>query len=86
MDTKATIIIILGFFLIFFISFVGWSIIWLGGAWVISFNFNISYWAVFTISSILYVSLIIAKLIFAYVGSWVLNHLFATSSLKHQLK
>ncbi|MBD8077306.1 hypothetical protein C5676_029215 [Bacillus thuringiensis] len=77
---------ILVFFLILLISFAGWSIIWLGGAWVISFNFNISYMMVFTISSILYVSLIMAKVIFAYMGSRVLDHLFANSPLKHQLK
>lgn len=77
---------ILGFFLIFLISFAGWSSIWLGVAWVISFNFNVSYMAVFIVSSIVYILIIIAKIIVAYMGSRVLDNLFVNGCLKHQIK
>lgn len=80
------VVAILASFLIFLLSFAGWSGIWLGGAWVISFNFNVSYMTVFTVSSIVYVLIIIAKVIFAYIGSRVLDKLFVNGCLKHQIK
>lgn len=81
MDKKAMVVAILGSFLIFLFSFAGWS-----GAWVSIFNFNVSYMTVFTVSSIVYVLIIIAKVIFVYIGSRVLNNLFVNSCLKHQIK
>ncbi|MEB8944805.1 hypothetical protein [Bacillus cereus] len=75
MDKKTIGFAILGAILIFVISFIGWTVLWLGVTWVISFIFNVSYMRVFIISSIVYVLLIITKILLAYIGSQVLDML-----------
>ena len=75
MDKKTMGVTILGTILIFVISFIGWTVVWLGVAWGISFIFNVSYMKVFIVSSIVYVLLIITKVLLAYVGSQVLEKL-----------
>lgn len=77
MDKETMKVAILGTILIFLISFIGWTVVWLGIAWGISFIFNVSYMTVFIVSSIVYALLIIAKVLLVYVGSRVLDKLTA---------
>lgn len=55
---------------ILILSFGTWSVIWLGLAWIISyvFNLDVSYMTVFTISSIVWLLVVIVKSLFAYLG------------------
>ncbi|WP_157349616.1 hypothetical protein [Bacillus sp. EE-W1] len=55
---------------ILILSFGTWSAIWLGLAWIISyvFNLDVSYMTVFTISSIVWLLVVIVKSLFAYLG------------------
>lgn len=55
---------------IFVLSFGIWSAVWLGIAWIISFIFklDVSYMTVFTISSIVWVLVILVKGLFAYLA------------------
>lgn len=48
---------------ILILSFGTWSVIWLGLAWIISyvFNLDVSYMTVFTISSIVWLLVVIVK-------------------------
>lgn len=77
MEKKRIGVAILGTILIFLISFIGWTVVWLGVAWGISFIFNVNYMTVFIVSSIVYILLIITKVLLAYVGSQVLDKLTA---------
>lgn len=58
---------------ILILSFGTWSAIWLGLAWIISYVFNlgVSYMTVFTISSIVWLLVVIVKSLFAYLGKKV---------------
>ncbi|MEK4620654.1 hypothetical protein NYE71_32190 [Bacillus sp. FSL K6-0273] len=51
-------------------SFGVWTVVSLGLAWIISFIFklDVSYMTVFTVSSVAWLLVIIAKVLFAYLG------------------
>ncbi|HDX9587602.1 TPA: hypothetical protein ROX98_000517 [Bacillus pseudomycoides] len=55
---------------ILILSFGTWSAVWLGLAWIVSFIFklDVSYMTVFTVSSIVWIVVILTKSLFAYVG------------------
>lgn len=52
------------------LSFGMWSVTWLGLAWIVSFIFklDVSYMIVFTVSSIVWLVVIVTKSLFAYIG------------------
>lgn len=60
----------LGLALIFVLSFIGWSLAWLGLVWIVNFIFelDVSYMKVFMVSSIVWLLAVIVKGLFAYLG------------------
>ncbi|MCU5181614.1 hypothetical protein [Bacillus toyonensis] len=77
MENKEVKLFLLGVLGILVLSFGVWSGTWLGLAWIISFLFklDVSYMTVFTISSIVWVLVIVVKGIFAYLAKRITDNL-----------
>ncbi|PHC14393.1 hypothetical protein COF03_25115 [Bacillus toyonensis] len=71
-DVKLFLLGILG---ILVLSFGVWSVTWLGLAWIISFVFklDVSYMTVFTISSIIWLLVILVKGLFTYLAKRIVD-------------
>ncbi|PGC57640.1 hypothetical protein [Bacillus wiedmannii] len=70
MKKSGLLVLGLGLVLIFVLSFIGWSLTWLGLSWIVNFIFelDVSYIKVFTVSSVAWLLVIIVKVSFAYLG------------------
>ncbi|MDM5270526.1 hypothetical protein [Bacillus wiedmannii] len=70
MKKSGFLVLGLGLVLIFVLSFIGWSLTWLGLAWIVNFIFelDVSYMKVFTVSSIVWALAIVVKSLFAYLS------------------